>query len=124
MSDLAQAIEKYVKQYDYVTFPELQKRLGDRFEMKGNVEVYLQDNLVLWAGMSEEFAAAIIELQETKRIYPEPTVYLTYLIDGGALSLPIPKRFPKGGFKKLYWIPVCFRHIDTDKDRAGKQVHS
>lgn len=109
---LADAIEAYVKQYDWVTFPELQRRLEPFAEVEGTMALELVPNVVLWVGMSEPFADAIQQLQREKRIWPWPTSALTYMIDGGMLKIPIAKRLPKGGYKHERWLPVCFRILD------------
>lgn len=106
---LADAIEAYVRQYDHVTFVELLRRLEPFAEVRGTMALEIAPNVLLWVGMSEAFIDAIHQLQREKRIWPHPTVWLTYLFDGGGLRAPIAKRIPKAGYKKEHWLPVCFR---------------
>ncbi len=106
---IADAIEQYVRTYDYVTFVELGRRLKPYIEVRGDVALEIAPNVILWAGMSQAFADAITELQQGKRIWPHPSSLLTYFHDGGALRMPIAKRIPKGGYKKEHWLPVTFR---------------
>lgn len=66
-------------------------------------------NVCLWAGMSPEFVAVVRELQTAKAIHPEPSSVLTYLIDGGALDMPLANRPPPSGYKQPHWAPITFR---------------
>ena len=106
---LADAIEAYVRAYDWVTFVELLRRLEPFAEVRGSMALEIAPNVILWVGMSEAFVNAIEDLRQAKRLFAEPTVRLTYLIDGGGLKAPIAKRIPKGGYKKEHWLPVCLR---------------
>ena len=122
----ADAIEAYVRIYDWVTFPELMRRLGSILEYEklpgvtGTIALEILPNVILWVGMSQAFSDAVLQLQREKRIWPWPTGFLTYLIDGGTLQLPIAKRLPKNGYKQEHWLPVCFRIQDQgDKKRLA-----
>jgi hypothetical protein len=106
---LADAIEDYIRQYDYVTFTELSRRLEPYFDLTGTMALEIAPNVILWLGMSEAFCDAINQLQCEKRIWPYPSSSLTYMIDGGMLKLPVAKRLSKAGYKKEHWLPVTFR---------------
>ena len=123
---LSDAIEAYVRTYDWVTFPELMRRLGGILDAEklpsitGKIDLEICPNIILWVGMSQSFADAVLQLQQEKRICPWPTDSLTYLFDGGALKIPVAKRVPKNGYKKEHWLPVCFRIQDQgDKKRLA-----
>jgi hypothetical protein len=112
------AIVDYVTRYDYVTFIEIARQLEKRgVETKGHQALCLPDdpNMILWAGMSADFVAVYHVLHESKRIYPHPAQYLTYLIDGGTLRMPIAQRAPKAGYREPHWVPVCFRTVPWDE---------
>lgn len=109
---LADAIEAYVKQYDWVTFAELLHRMDGFADVRGTIALEIAPNVVLYAGLSDAFADAVRQLQSEKRIWPYPTSMLTYFIDGGGLTIPLAKRIPKGGYKQQRWLPVCFRVIE------------
>jgi hypothetical protein len=108
---LADAIEAYVRQYDHVTFTELQRRLEPYFDVRGTFALELRSDIFLWAEMSEAFVDAIEELRLARRIWLCPTSVLTYLFDGGGLALPIAKRLPKGGYASARWLPVTLRVV-------------
>ncbi|MGD0652739.1 MAG: hypothetical protein ABSA16_00200 [Thermoguttaceae bacterium] len=94
------------------TFAELYK-IGEKegFPMYGDLAISLPNdlNLILWAGMSEEFFEAVKALFESGQIEREPTHVLTYLVDGRSLNLPVAKRPPKSGYKEPHWIPIVLR---------------
>lgn len=117
---LADAIEEFIRRYDWVTFPELQRRLEPFAEVRGNVALELAPNLILWAGMSEAFADTVQQLRSEKRIWSWPTVWLTYFLDGGALKMPIAKRIPKGGYKTERWLPVCLRVVEPSAAKGRR----
>lgn len=111
--ELADRIEQYVRAYDWVTFAELENKIDG---LRGDLLLSIDPpNVVLWAGMSEAFIDALEILRRDRRVFPWPTVYLTYLIDGGLLKLPIAKRPPTGGkrYAKERWLPVCLRVHET-----------
>lgn len=106
---LADAIEAYVRQYDWVTFVELGRRLDPYFDLKGSWALEVAPNVILWLGMSQQFVDAVEELRHAKRVWAWPSSFLTYMIDGGGLKLPLAKRIPKTGYKKERWLPVTLR---------------
>lgn len=114
---LADAIEAYVKHYDWVTFPELLRRLEPFTEVRGSFALEIAPNVILWLGMSEQIIDAVQQLQREKRIWPWPSSVFVHLIDGGLLKLPIAKRLPKGGYKKERWLPVTLRVHDPKPGR-------
>jgi hypothetical protein len=105
--DYAGAMLEYVRRFDYVSFVELQNALSSYFETRGDVRILLGDtNIVLWDGVTEEFAEALETLRATKKLGITPASWLTYMMDGGCLKLPFAKRPPKNGYKDPHWAPV------------------
>lgn len=113
----ANEIYEYVLKHDWVTFAELKNRFGGDGSLDGDFSLYCDErgSLVLWANMSENFVDAIKELLVGNLLFLWPTQYLTYLIDGHALTLPIAKRPPKRGYKEPHWVPVCLRACSMKK---------
>ncbi len=97
-------------------------RDGPALDLRGHSCIEIAPNVLLWSGMSEQLAEAVLGLIREKRLFTHPSCALTYLIDGGGLALPIPKRSPPpGGLKKLHWIPTCLRLVPmAGKKRAKK----
>lgn len=91
-------------------------------ETKGEIAVENGDcpNLVIWAGMSQEFADVLKAVLCDKRIEATPTSILVYMCDGEALTLPIAQRPPKNGYREPHWVPVCFGIKPTAKPSKGR----
>ena len=105
-------IVDFVGGRDWVSFPEIGEFLAeDGIDVKGDISLEIAPNLVVWAGMSHEFADLMRDALKSNRIYPHPSSSLTHLIDGGMLTLPVAKRLPKNGYKKPHWMPTVFRTV-------------
>lgn len=122
--DLAGAIVAYVAAYDWVTFPELMRKLEPHVPggVRGQWAICSpqDENVILWTGMSEVFQHAIRDLLAARRLFFHPAQLLTYLIDGGLLRLPVAKRLPKGGYKAPHWVPVCLRTVPPREQRRRR----
>lgn len=120
---LVDAVAEYVRVYDHVTFVELTKRFKSYLEVAGTVAICLptDPNVIIWAGLSQAFADVLVEALVAKRVHPHPTVWLTYMIDGGTLKLPIVKRATKGGRKKEAWLPVVLRAVSIPEKTARRR---
>lgn len=118
--DLEEFVVDFVKERDYVSFPELSNHLQDAIPIKGDRAIECCKNGVMWCGMSDEFCGLMMRLLEKKKIYRHPACRMTYLIDGGGLDLPVPKNMPKDGmhvgYEQPVWIPVCFRVVPYDPE--------
>lgn len=110
--DVAGAIVEYVRTYDYVSFPELLRRMEPFTDVRGTWALELAPNVILWLGMSEAFVDAFNEAKRRGPLTIAPASTLVYLIDGGFLNLPIAKRPSKRDYKKEHWLPVTLR-VDT-----------
>jgi hypothetical protein len=102
---------EYVKQKDWVSFVEVERVLSEFMEVKGTTSIQGAPNVILWMGVSEDLADLILELVNEGVLFLWRTQFLTYLIDGRGLTLPIAKRPPKEGYKKPRWLPTCLRGI-------------
>ena len=74
-------------------------------------------NLIVWTGISEEFAALACNIIQDERLFLHPTEPNIYFIDGQVLTLPIARRWPKDGYRRPRWLPVCFRPVRQDVRR-------
>ncbi len=68
------------------------------------------ENIVLWAGLSEETAKAIQYLLNGKKIFIHPASELTYLADGRIPSFPTAKSLRQ--YKEPHWMPTCLHHTE------------
>jgi len=117
---LEEAAVEYVRGRDWVTLVELQRRLEAFMPVRGGIAWRCPDTrIVLWANMSPEFAALVEGLVAGKRLHVHPTGFLTYLVDGGVLLLPLAKRPPAGGYRNDHWRPVCLRVVEASAGRRG-----
>jgi hypothetical protein len=110
---IADAIMAYVAAYDWVSFAELSRKLEAHMDVRGDIalEMALMPNVIVWAGMSQEFFAVFKDLLEAKRLHLHPAHVLTYMVDGGTLDLPLAKRPPPDGYKEPHWLPACLRIV-------------
>lgn len=102
------AIERVVAAYDYVSFPELERRFGEFTQVEGNYTLGFSDkNIVIWPELSEAFVDAILKLRTEDRVRYFQADLLTYVADGGILKLPIARR--DRCYKKPHWMPTVLR---------------
>ena len=107
-------ILSYIRRVDYVSFAGLRNQFRERFGPgPGNDGMALElcENVILWAGMTEEAAKSVEALLDEKRIRLYPTSALVYMYDGGAFNLPILKASARKAPKTLHWFPVTLRPV-------------
>lgn len=119
-----EAVRKYVEFYDWTTFAELEKVFAAAdFDYKGDYALSAgsDPNLIAWAGWSQQAINIVRKLLEDSKLYLYPAQLLTYLADGKALTFPIAKKPPKGGYKSEHWMPVCLRTKPYKEKGARKR---
>lgn len=109
--DLRGAVIEYVTATDHVTLAEIQEFLSAYMDVEGETELALghDPNIVLWAGMSDEFVAFMRQLWGDPALALDGCSPWAYMMDGKSLNLPIAKRPPNHGYKEPHWMPVCLR---------------
>jgi len=107
MNNLSKQIIKYIDENDYVTFIELQNYMQEFAETKGDWSLEKGKNLILWAGMSEEFVNCLTSLIDNEIFLYYPAPIFIYLVDGGMLNFPVAKNVK--AYKKPHWLPVYLR---------------
>lgn len=110
----------YIRKNKGVSFPELQRLMEREFQMdtKGGHCIEIRHNVILWAGMSEEFLHLVFAIGALGDIDLHPTQVLVYHIDGCLLKFPLARSVPKKGYKDPHWIPVTF----SPKEKGRKPV--
>lgn len=112
-------ILEYVTTMDWVTFRELQRHLGP--ESEGDYQwSFAGKNVVVWVGMSLDFTDAVTELFQENKLAVGSADWLTYLLDGGGLTLPLVRQHRS--YKKPHWLPLTLRPYDRavrEKKFAG-----
>jgi len=115
INDAAQACIDYIRLYGSANFVELSNVLrsnGINPDGDGNLVFPGLPNVILWAGINDDFVSVINAIRERQDIIePRGADVLTYAYDGGFLRLPIAKKPPKGGYKKPHWAPIQFNWI-------------
>lgn len=104
---IADAIVEFVRERDWVTFPELQSYFEGFLATTGEHSWELDNNLVVWSGMSLELCSLLVALRDAKRLFVWPCNTFCYFVDGGSLRLPIAKSTRK--YKNPHWLVCCFR---------------
>lgn len=111
---LRDEIVKFIKDYGYVTFPELTSKIpktaGDQY-----IALPGYPNIWLWSGLSPDGADAIIELIEEQSIFVHPASQMTKLAYGGALNLPEATKAHQ--YAKPHWF-VCVLHHSPIEESA------
>jgi len=112
---------KYINELDNVSFVELLRHLENKgFNVRGECAILLNENLVVWVGMSQEFIDIFQELRNSCPIIACNKII--YLMDGASLPIkPINAKSIKNNYKykSERWIPVVFRKKqDINKKNA------
>ena len=118
---IEEALWMYIRDYDHVSWVELQREFGAYIKVAGDREARYStdDNLVVWEGLSNELLEPVMSLLASRKIFGHTTSYMTYFIDGAVpRGLPIAKKIPAGGYKKPHWLPIVFRVIEDSKAKC------
>lgn len=108
--DLRGAVVKFVGSERSVTFVQLQEFLSPYMEVKGEATLAFDHlNLVLWSGVSEEFADFVRTLQGVPDLVLDACSPYVYIMDGSALNMPIAERPPANGYKEPHWAPTVLK---------------
>lgn len=115
--DLEKAVE-FVSRRDWVTLVELQKFASVDLDMstEGGYVYEVVPNGVVWAGMSQQFCELVAALYTDDRVAFVGGDVLSYLFDGGSLSLPAAKRAPRDferGYSEPRWIVTALRPAEA-----------
>lgn len=108
LDEMKTIIVERMQHDDYVSFVELRDAIGK--SSAGDVALHLpgHDNLILWSGMSEDFAQAMIDLLSPDGpLTVQATTRLVYLADGAHVKLPIAGQIRY--YKTPHWVPVTIR---------------
>ena len=123
LADLGQtgaAVCEFVRAASEVTFVELQTTFEEFGETSGDQGLALRadPNIVLWSGMSAEFATVLGKLIREKKLYVKPIRANRY--DDDALKLPILEKFSKGRLERPYWLPATL--VDHQPDNSNSKL--
>lgn len=111
-------IMNHINEQNHVTYVELERLFQEHgYNYKGTYDILSEksDHVLFWSGWNKETIELINELQEEKKIHKEPAQFITYLIDGGGMNLPLVKTARE--YKRDHWLPVVFC-------RGPQEVHN
>lgn len=108
-ADAKKALLDYVRKHDYVSMVQAVRILGEHVDPEGSLAMCHSEfeNIILWAGLSEDANAILLDLFRTRQIHWRATSVLVYMADGGALNFPLAKRLR--AYKTPRWLPVVLR---------------
>lgn len=103
LTSIADKIKHFVHRMDNVGFGELMRAIPDS---AGSEIIYGENkSLIIWEGVSREFANAIEALLREQAVTCRPTTMVVHLLaEGQILHYPIAKRVRK--YVEPHWMPV------------------
>ena len=109
MTDLYDLALGHIRAHDYTTIAEIISIAEEAgIPTEGDIAVLVAENCCIWAGCSEELASCLERLVGADRPVQVVAVQLlVYLLDGQTLNLPIATKIRP--YKKMRWLPICFR---------------
>ncbi|MGQ0635069.1 MAG: AAA family ATPase [Planctomycetaceae bacterium] len=105
------ALVDYLRLVGAATFPKLQQDFACVMPTTGEIGLGLKSdpNVVLWSGLSPEFAELLSTLVANKRIYLNPTDVETYKPTGKLPPLPVVTKLTDQRQPRPAWLPVVFK---------------
>lgn len=95
-----------------VSFVEIESVLREAgLDTDGDNAIDVGKNIVVWAGMSQEFVDVMVLVHKSRKTEMDGTSTVLYIVDGKFLTLPVAQRPPKSGYKELHWAPAILKWI-------------
>ncbi len=110
IEDMMDAIRKKINEDDHVSFVEVERIFEDYgFDYKGGMTICHPKslNLLIWDGWNQSALDLLNQLISNEPFAMHSTHTITYLIDGGALNLPLAKSVRD--YKHPHWLPMVLR---------------
>jgi hypothetical protein len=89
---------------DHVSFAELSRIEGFRGDLQMMANADRVSNVVIWGGVSRAAIEALEIIRKEGEYELAPASFMTYLIDGVTLNLPIAKQIRH--YKNPHWAPM------------------
>ncbi len=115
--DLPQALLEYVRTHDGTTIPQLQTAFAEFTSTNGEQGLALRadPNLILWLGLSAEFAGEISKLITSKRLHLRLADAATFGDAAAEIKLPKLTSLPDNKVSKPAWLPTCLTDLAPDE---------
>ncbi len=115
--DLPSALLEYVRTHDGTTIPQLQSAFAEFTSTNGEQGLALRadPNLILWLGLSAEFAGEISKLITNKRLYLRLADASAFGDAASEIKLPKLTSLPDNKVSKPTWLPTCLTDLAPDE---------
>ncbi len=115
--DLPAALLEYVRTHDGVTIPQLQSVFAEFVATTGEQGLSLRSdpNLILWLGLSAEFAGELSKLISNKRLFLRVTDTSAFGDSEAEIKLPKMTALPDNKVSKPAWLPTCLTDLAPDE---------
>lgn len=115
--DIPTALLEYVRAHNGVTIPQLQTTFAEFTATTGEQGLALRSdpNLILWLGLSAEFAGEISKLVSNKRLYLRVIDGSEFGDAAAEMKLPRLASLPDNKVSKPAWLPTCLTDLAPDE---------
>ena len=119
--ELVDQVVAHINAVQYVSFAGIRRLLEPHIPISGELAACSPENnnIILWAGMSQEFFDVIKELTFARGVYRHPSTPLVYMIDGALPLLPVAKNVKH---KTPHWAPITFCSFPYKKSKRGAKA--
>ena len=101
---MKEMIKAMVYRMNHVSFTELTRQIPGSAGQRGIFSN--NDSLLLWPGVSPEFAAAVAELLRNNEIVAKLCSIMVYVADRGPLpDYPVSTKIKE--YPEIHWLPVA-----------------
>ena len=118
--DLPTALLEYVCAHDGTTIPQLQAAFAEFVTTTGEQGLALRadPNLILWLGLSAEFAGELSKLISSKRLYLRVADISAFGDAVDEIKLPKLTSLPDNKVSKPAWLPTCLTDLAPEEPEA------
>ncbi|MBM3972304.1 MAG: AAA family ATPase [Planctomycetes bacterium] len=127
--DLPAALLEYVRTHDGVTIPQLQSVFAEFLATSGEQGLALRSdpNLILWLGLSAEFAGELSKLISNKRLFLRIVDTAAFGESETEINLPKVISLPDNKVSKPAWLPTCLTDLapeapDSRLERVARMM--
>lgn len=115
--DLPTALLEYVRVHDGVTIPQLQSVFAEFVATTGEQGLSLRSdpNVILWLGLSAEFAGELAKLISNKRLFLRVIDASAFGDSEAEIKLPKLTALPDNKVSKPAWLPTCLTDLAPDE---------
>jgi len=68
-NNLKELAQKFISSYSWATFHQLQNFLKNFISVTGIANIQIEENLIVWGGMSDDCARVIVSLIKARKVY-------------------------------------------------------